>query len=499
MSIWNKNSLIRVYAFGKSYVLSSETYKEEKLQVCCTQDGSICLSPVSADEWNTLIQSKTNSVSSPCAAACVFNGYGCLGLLSTSIEQIQQEMHQTNQQSELGSETTTAGDTSSSSSSSASMQYFLIFVKEAESVGTIKQAEIMRITDVFILPLNTDLNTNTYSSQQNYSQIQSLRVYIDDIRKFLSSGVFYFSVSSDPAFEFDLTLSTQAKRLHFSTNKKFLWNYNLHIPFRRFNVDTSRWLLKIICGCVEIKKVIVYARAFKACIFSRLSCERVGARFHCRGVDDHGNCANFVETEQCVFATDSGEESSFLQLRGSVPLFFEQTGLQVGSHKLKILRSGHGCYPAFERHVQSLVQEYGPHVYALNLLGVKGDEDTLTRLYEQLCQNSHYATRQQLIYAGFDYHTQMKAAKSLGNTRLWFDLAERFFQGDMLNGTFFYAAAPAPASNGQQPDAAAAQHKLQARFVRTNCMDCLDRTNSVQTFLGIEMLKYQLRQMQVNP
>ena len=28
--------------------------------------------------------------------------------------------------------------------------------------------------------------------------------------------------------------------------------------------------------------------------------------------------------------------------------------------------------------------------------------------------------------------------------------------------------------------------------VRTNCTDCLDRTNSVQTFLGIETLQYQL-------
>ena len=28
--------------------------------------------------------------------------------------------------------------------------------------------------------------------------------------------------------------------------------------------------------------------------------------------------------------------------------------------------------------------------------------------------------------------------------------------------------------------------------MRTNCTDCLDRTNSVQTFLGLETLQYQL-------
>ena len=36
---------------------------------------------------------------------------------------------------------------------------------------------------------------------------------------------------------------------------------------------------------------------------------------------------------------------------------------------------------------------------------------------------------------------------------------------------------------------------LQERFIRTNCMDCLDRTNSVQSFVGIEMLRYQLAQV----
>lgn len=36
----------------------------------------------------------------------------------------------------------------------------------------------------------------------------------------------------------------------------------------------------------------------KACLISRLSCERVGTRFSVRGVNDDGHVANFVETEQ---------------------------------------------------------------------------------------------------------------------------------------------------------------------------------------------------------
>ena len=199
MSIWNKNNLIRVYACNGSYVLHSENNKEEKLQIAITKSTtSICVNQLSNDEWNSLIASKTNSVSSP-SAACVFNGYGCLGLLSTSMYQIQQEvqqqLEQQQQQKNNNSKNNFNDDINMNQMNHqqqanrqiqqqqlSGMQYFLIFVKEAESVGTVKNSEIMRITDVFILPLNTDLNTNTYTSQQNYNQVQSLRTYIDDIR-----------------------------------------------------------------------------------------------------------------------------------------------------------------------------------------------------------------------------------------------------------------------------------------------------------------------------
>ena len=46
------------------------------------------------------------------------------------------------------------------------------------------------------------------------------------------------------------------------------------------------------------------------------------SRFCVRGVDDDGHVANFVETEQLVTLDKSC--TSFVQIRGSVPLFWEQ-------------------------------------------------------------------------------------------------------------------------------------------------------------------------------
>ena len=50
-------------------------------------------------------------------------------------------------------------------------------------------------------------------------------------------------------------------------------------------------------------------------------------RFNVRGTNDEGHVANFVETEQAIYVDNS--VASFVQVRGLVPLFWEQPGLQV--------------------------------------------------------------------------------------------------------------------------------------------------------------------------
>ena len=50
-------------------------------------------------------------------------------------------------------------------------------------------------------------------------------------------------------------------------------------------------------------------------------------RFNVRGTNDEGHVANFVETEQAIYVDNN--VASFVQVRGLVPLFWEQPGLQV--------------------------------------------------------------------------------------------------------------------------------------------------------------------------
>ena len=78
----------------------------------------------------------------------------------------------------------------------------------------------------------------------------------------------------------------------------FCRNQLLHVPLRQHQVNCCDWLLKVICGVVAIRTVYASHKQAKACLISRISCERAGARFHTRGVNDDGHVSNFVETEQ---------------------------------------------------------------------------------------------------------------------------------------------------------------------------------------------------------
>ena len=94
-----------------------------------------------------------------------------------------------------------------------------------------------------------------------------------------------------------------------------------------------------MCGSVEIQTVYAGDKQAKACLFSRLSCERAGTRLQTRGTEDSGHVGNFVETEQAIYVEDS--VASFVQIRGTVPLFWEQPGIQV---RLYGGRGGAHCY-----------------------------------------------------------------------------------------------------------------------------------------------------------
>ena len=89
---------------------------------------------------------------------------------------------------------------------------------------------------------------------------------------------------------------------------------------------------------VELRSASINNRDLLFLLISRRSRSRAGTRFFTRGIDDHGDTANFNESEQIVLLdplpmngepirrgrVDGKERLSFVQIRGSVPLFWAE-------------------------------------------------------------------------------------------------------------------------------------------------------------------------------
>lgn len=131
-------------------------------------------------------------------------------------------------------------------------------------------------------------------------------------------------------------------------------------PEEKAELDDSGLLLAVIQGFVGVQTVRLQNREGSVChlvLVSRLSSKRTGTRFLTRGIDDEGYVANFVETELIM---DSPQYVlSFVQLRGSVPVFWEQPGVQGFNQKIELSRGGEATAPAFQKHFERLVTRYG--------------------------------------------------------------------------------------------------------------------------------------------
>uniref|UniRef100_A0A8C3SWZ5 Synaptojanin-1 n=1 Tax=Chelydra serpentina TaxID=8475 RepID=A0A8C3SWZ5_CHESE len=331
--------------------------------------------------------------------------------------------------------------------------HYLVLVTGCMSVGKIQESEVFRVTSTEFISLRSD-------------PLDEDR--ISEVRKVLNSGNFYFAWSAT-GVSLDLSLNAHRSMQEHTTDNRFFWNQSLHLHLKHYGVNCDDWLLRLMCGGVEIRTIYAAHKQAKACLISRLSCERAGTRFNVRGTNDDGHVANFVETEQVIFLDDC--VSSFIQIRGSVPLFWEQPGLQVGSHRVRMSRGFEANAPAFDRHFRTLKNVYGKQII-VNLLGAKEGEHMLSKAFQSHLKASEHAIDIKMV--NFDYHQMVKGGKAEKLHSVLKPQVQKF-----LECGFFYF-------DGKEVQ------RYQSGTIRTNCLDCLDRTNSVQAFFGLEMLTKQL-------
>ncbi|KAK2466082.1 hypothetical protein APHAL10511_001724 [Amanita phalloides] len=308
------------------------------------------------------------------------------------------------------------------------------------------------------------------------------------LTKILSLGSFYYAVEPqwDLSTRLPVRLARDRSMLHDLGvfDDRFVWNeYIVRSlldfrerldPLERDDLDRCQFIILAIQGYVGVFSMTLPSPPTNGTpaivtlsLISRLGWKRAGTRFNTRGVDDDGNCANFVETET-ILSSDQ-HCVSYVQIRGSVPLFWEQQGLQTFGQRIQITRP-HTSQPAFERHFLQLMEEYGA-VHAINLLGSKENEALLTSTYDRHMQIARSDFPDDLSISHFDFHA---AVKLVGHDNVVRDLRRLEGVSGHVDRFGFSLC-----------DASMNEIITEQRGIfRTNCIDCLDRTNFVQDILS---------------
>lgn len=209
---------------------------------------------------------------------------------------------------------------------------------------------------------------------------------------------------------------------------------------------------------------------FSWILISRRSTRRAGTRLFCRGIDAQGNVSNFVETEQIV--EYNGEKVSFVQIRGSIPIFWYQTpNLRLKPRpKMDLTRDN---LPPYQVHMDELVLNYGK-IVLVNLIDHHGAENDLEKAFAQLVSRAGSPNER---YEAFDFHAECRKMRW---DRLHI-LIDRLAHEQDEFGVFHLRSG--------------SLHSAQDGVFRTNCIDCLDRTNVVQSMLAKRSLQKTLSKL----
>lgn len=366
------------------------------------------------------------------------------------------------------------------------------------------------------IPLDEDMSSQNPVSALLPKLLRTMQVF------FGSSRSFYFS------YDLDITRSTAQQAwipnpdapLHAQVDSQFFWNRHILDKFMATGQDSIS--LPLMQGFVGQRTFVVdsdppqmdeYAsesveladmsasgslqasppsgrvrdqddlrpseRKCLITLVSRRSTQRAGLRYLRRGINEDGFTANMVETEQ-IISDPTWEQTSpihsFVQIRGSIPLFFTQSAYSLKPVPV-IQHSPETNYRACKRHFERLLSHY-QSLQIVNLVEKRGVEEPIGTQYETTVArlNGELGERHQIPFEWFDFHHACRGMKFENVSQLLIKLKSKL---EELGGT-------------TQVDGRITHR--QAGVLRTNCMDCLDRTNVCQSSFAKHMLDMQLKE-----
>ncbi|KAH3898670.1 related to Polyphosphoinositide phosphatase [Saccharomycodes ludwigii] len=377
--------------------------------------------------------------------------------------------------------------------------YYLVVVTKKSQVSVLGGHSIFHIDRTELIPI-----CRNYKKPEKSSNETKFRNIFDNLDL---SKTFYFSYT----YDITNTLQTNLMREKLksvgrsdiqipthsgnSYNKMFMWNENLLRPLFPCIDTVYDWFQPIIHGFIDQVEALVYGRRIYIMLIARRSHHFAGARFLKRGVNNMGYVANEVETEQIVVDMlrtsfhdsqrkfyGSDRYSSFVQHRGSIPLFWSQEATNLAAKPPIEINVVDPFFSCAALHFDRLFQNYGGGpIQILNLIKTKEKTPRETKLLKEFEQCIEYLNQflqdnKKLQYTSWD---MSRAAKGRGQVVIEF--LETYAIKTLEQTGIFH--------NNKD----IATTKLQEGVCRTNCIDCLDRTNAAQFIIGKRALGYQLK------
>ncbi|XP_043719353.1 phosphoinositide phosphatase SAC3-like isoform X2 [Telopea speciosissima] len=407
--------------------------------------------------------------------------------------------------------------------------YYMLLITKRRQIGAICGHTVYAVTKSEMIPLPNPTVRSKMANFKNENRYKKLLCTVDLTKDF------FFSYSYHVMRSLQKNLcDNQTGQVLYET--MFVWNEYLTRGIRN-HLKNTLWTVALVYGFFKQAKLSISGREFKFTLIARRSRHFAGTRYLKRGVNEKGSVANDVETEQIVFEdVPEGcptQISSVVQNRGSIPLFWSQETSRLNLKPDIILSKKDQNYEATRLHFENLVKRYGNPIIVLNLIKTlekKPRESILRAEFANAIEfiNKDLSDENRLKFLHWDLHqhSRNKAAnvlELLGKVAAYALNLTGFFYCQVTpslrpEGSLKWArfrkddAGDWSSQNhcnnnmddtdnleaGQSKDSHDASNHLfkppmfQKGVLRTNCIDCLDRTNVAQYAYGLSALAHQL-------
>ncbi|KAL3623561.1 Phosphoinositide phosphatase sac4 [Castilleja foliolosa] len=406
--------------------------------------------------------------------------------------------------------------------------YYMLLITQRRQIGVICGHIIYSVSKSEMFPLPHSAVRSSMVNYRSDNRYKKLLCMVDLTKDF------YFSYSYNVMRSLQKNMCDKKPALVLYETM-FVWNEFLTRGIRSI-LQNTLWTVALVYGYFTQATLTISGRDLRLTLIARRSRHYAGTRYLKRGVNEKGRVANDVETEQIVVEDVSEgvpmQISSVVQNRGSIPLFWSQETSRLNMKPDIILSKRDHAYEATRLHFEHLVRRYGNPIIILNLIKTneKKPRESILRAdfanaIEVINKDLPEEKRLKFLHWDLNKHSRSK------DTNVLQLLGKVAAYALTLTGFFYCQVAPALLSEGNAvtPDTSTfsysdmdiAKHNydeiedsddwdrkssggnntdnpsvkppmVQRGVLRTNCIDCLDRTNVAQYAYGWAALGNQL-------